>query len=70
MTIALKARGLQSPYLKNFVVARINFLRFKKEGPVEFEPTVARARDASIDSASRLPSPRAPSVRRRSLCRG
>ena len=26
----LKARGLQSPYLKNFVVARVNFLRFKK----------------------------------------
>src|SRR4051812_6536836 len=27
----LKAKGLQSPYLKNYVVARVNFLRFKKD---------------------------------------
>ncbi len=40
---ALKARGLQSPYLKNFVVARINFLRFKKDdSPAEFDPTLTR----------------------------
>jgi ParB family chromosome partitioning protein len=53
----LKARGLQSPYLKNFVVARINFLRFKKEGPVEFEPTVARmissAKKFNLDKVNR-----------------
>ncbi|AKJ05714.1 ParB family chromosome partitioning protein [Archangium gephyra] len=52
----LKARGLQSPYLKNFVVARINFLRFK-EGPVEFEPTVARmissAKKFNLDKVNR-----------------
>lgn len=36
---ALKARGFQSPYLKAFVVARINFLRFKK-GPAEFDDTM------------------------------
>ncbi|OJH39427.1 ParB N-terminal domain-containing protein [Cystobacter ferrugineus] len=54
---ALKARGLQSPYLKNFVVARINFLRFKKEGPVEFEPTLTRmissARKFNLDKVNR-----------------
>jgi len=38
---ALKARGFQSPYLKAFVVARINFLRFKK-GKAEFEDTLER----------------------------
>ncbi|MFL5343604.1 MAG: ParB N-terminal domain-containing protein [Hyalangium sp.] len=40
---ALKDKGFQSPYLKNFVVARLNFLRFKKDdSPVEFDPTVAK----------------------------
>ena len=40
---ALKDKGMQSPYLRNFVVARINFLRFKKDdSPVEFDPTVAK----------------------------
>ncbi len=38
----LKAKGLVSPYLKNFVVARINFLRFKREGTAEFDPTIAK----------------------------
>ena len=54
---ALKGRGLQSPYLKNFVVARINFLRFKKEGTVEFEPTLTRmiasARRFNLDKVHR-----------------
>ena len=27
-----RTQGFQSPYLKNFVVARVNFLRFKKDG--------------------------------------
>ncbi|HLL04679.1 MAG TPA: ParB/RepB/Spo0J family partition protein [Myxococcaceae bacterium] len=40
---ALKDKGMQSPYLRNFVVARINFLRFKKDdSPVEFDSTVAK----------------------------
>ncbi|MCP3097686.1 ParB/RepB/Spo0J family partition protein [Myxococcus sp. K15C18031901] len=40
---ALKARGLQSPYLKNFVVARVNFLRFRKDGgKPDFDATVER----------------------------
>ncbi|MFZ5471045.1 MAG: ParB N-terminal domain-containing protein [Myxococcota bacterium] len=36
----LKERGLLSPYLKNFVVARVNFLRFKKEGDFDFDETI------------------------------
>ena len=35
----LKEKGLTSPYLKNFVVARINFTRFKK-GDLEFDQTI------------------------------
>jgi ParB family chromosome partitioning protein len=38
---ALKARGFQSPYLKAFVVARINYLRFKK-GKAEFDETIEK----------------------------
>jgi len=38
---ALKAHGFQSPYLKAFVVGRINYLRFKK-GKAEFDETIAR----------------------------
>ena len=38
---SLKAKGLESPYLKNFVVARVNFLRFKKDtSDLEFEATI------------------------------
>jgi ParB family transcriptional regulator, chromosome partitioning protein len=37
---ALKAKGLDSPYLKNFVVAKVNFLRFKKGGEFDFEDTL------------------------------
>ncbi|MCU0695747.1 MAG: ParB/RepB/Spo0J family partition protein [Myxococcaceae bacterium] len=48
---ALKAKGLQSPYLKNYVVARVNFLRFKKGGEFDFEETIAKlhAATAKID---------------------
>ena len=40
----LKARGLTSPYLKPFVVARINYLRFMKPGsaPPEFDSTLEK----------------------------
>lgn len=55
---ALKERGLQNPYLKNFVVARINFLRFKKDdSPSEFGPSVARmlasARKFNLDKVNK-----------------
>ena len=44
---ALKEKGLQSPYLKNYVVARVNFLRFKKEGDFEFDETIQKMIDAT-----------------------
>jgi ParB family transcriptional regulator, chromosome partitioning protein len=37
---ALKSQGLVSPYLKYYVVARVNFLRFKKEGTFDFDETI------------------------------
>ena len=39
---ALKAKGLSSPYLKNYVVARVNYLRFKKGGEFDFEETIGK----------------------------
>ncbi|MDX2010499.1 MAG: ParB N-terminal domain-containing protein [Myxococcaceae bacterium] len=44
---ALKAKGLQSPYLKNYVVARVNFLRFKKDGEFDFEETICKLHAAT-----------------------
>jgi ParB family chromosome partitioning protein len=40
----LKARGMTSPYLRAFVVARINYLRFLKPGsaPPEFDATLEK----------------------------
>ncbi len=37
----LKERGFDSPYLKSFVVARINFLRFAK-GEIDFDAAIER----------------------------
>jgi ParB family chromosome partitioning protein len=37
---ALKARGFESPYLKAFVVARINPLRFRRGARAEFDETI------------------------------
>ncbi len=39
---SLKSRGLVSPYLKYYVVARVNFLRFKKDGTFDFDDTIDR----------------------------
>ena len=39
---ALEAKGIQSPYLKAFVVARINPIRFSKTPTHPFEPTIAK----------------------------
>lgn len=39
---ALKARGFESPYLKAFVVARINPLRFQRGGAPDFDETVSK----------------------------
>ena len=39
---ALKARGLTSPYLKAFVVARINYIRFSKATEFDFDEVIDR----------------------------
>ena len=39
---ALKERGFESPYLRAFVVARINPLRFKRGATAEFDETIDR----------------------------
>jgi ParB family chromosome partitioning protein len=44
---ALKERGLQSPYLKAFVVARINPLRFKRGAGGEFDATLEKMLEAA-----------------------
>ncbi|HXD47868.1 MAG TPA: hypothetical protein VN600_03795 [Gemmatimonadaceae bacterium] len=46
----LKGRGLDSPYLKAFVVARINPLRFQRKPNVDFDETI----DKMIGSARRF----------------
>jgi ParB family chromosome partitioning protein len=42
----LKARGFESPYLRAFVVARINPLRFKRGAKADYDDTVDRMLDA------------------------
>ena len=37
---ALKAKGLTSPYLKAFVVARINYIRFSKATEFDFDEVI------------------------------
>lgn len=44
---ALKERGFQSPYLKAFVVARINPLRFKRGATAAFDETIEKMRKAA-----------------------
>jgi ParB family chromosome partitioning protein len=39
---ALKAKGFESPYLRAFVVARINPLRFQKGGSPDFDETIEK----------------------------
>ena len=46
----LKDRGLESPYLKAFVVARINPLRFQRKPTADFDETV----DKMLGSARRV----------------
>ena len=44
---ALKERGFDSPYLKNFVVARVNPLRFQRGKTAEFDPTIAKMTESA-----------------------
>jgi ParB family transcriptional regulator, chromosome partitioning protein len=39
---ALKAKGLTSPYLKPFVVARVNPIRFSKSTEFDFDDVIDR----------------------------
>ena len=50
----LKERGFESPYLKAFVVARINPLRFQRKPTADFDETI----DKMIASASRFDATR------------
>jgi ParB family chromosome partitioning protein len=47
---ALKAKGLTSPYLKSFVVARVNPLRFrpKDASPLSFDEALDRMTAAAV----------------------
>ena len=47
---ALKAKGMESPYLKAFVVARINPLRFQRKPSADFDETI----DRMLSSARRF----------------
>ena len=47
---ALKARGLQSPYLRAFVVARLNPLRFQRRVTADFDETI----DKMLSGAKRF----------------
>jgi ParB family chromosome partitioning protein len=46
---ALKAKGLTSPYLKSFVVARVNPIRFRPKDapPVSFDDALDRMTQAA-----------------------
>jgi ParB family chromosome partitioning protein len=63
---ALKARGFESPYLKTFVVARINPLRFAKGDVGPFDDVIgkmidkAEAFDAAKIEADQLASASGP----------
>ena len=52
----LKARGLTSPYLKPFVVARVNYTRFSKATSFDFDETldriIASAQKFNVDRVS------------------
>jgi ParB family chromosome partitioning protein len=50
----LKAKGFESPYLRAFVVARINPLRFKRGAKAEFDETI----DKMLAGARRFDSTR------------
>jgi ParB family chromosome partitioning protein len=62
----LKSRGFTSPYLRAFVVARVNPLRFKRGASAEFDATLdrmiaaARRFDASGIRADQLASASGP----------
>ena len=54
---ALRAKGLESPYLRAFVVARINPLRFQRGASAPYEATIDKmlAAAKAFDAASVRP---------------
>ena len=52
----LKAKGLTSPYLKPFVVARVNYTRFSKATSFDFDETldkiIASAQKFNVDKVN------------------
>ncbi len=46
---ALKEKGFDSPYLKAFVVARVNPLRFRRGGSADFDETIDTMIEAAAD---------------------
>jgi ParB family transcriptional regulator, chromosome partitioning protein len=44
---ALKARGFESPYLRNYVLARVNPLRFQRGATAEFDATLDKMQGAA-----------------------
>jgi ParB family chromosome partitioning protein len=44
---ALKARGFESPYLRNYVLARVNPLRFQRGATADFDTTIAKMQAAA-----------------------
>ncbi len=51
---AMKSRGMESPYLKAFVVARINPLRFQRKPTADFDETI----DKMLGAARRFDATR------------
>jgi ParB family chromosome partitioning protein len=47
IVVALKARGLTSPYLRPFVVARINPIRFSKAEAFDFDEVLEKMQKAA-----------------------
>jgi ParB family chromosome partitioning protein len=39
----LKTRGLESPYLRNFVVARISLMRFRRSAGMPIDEALSKA---------------------------
>ena len=53
VVVKLKAKGLTSPYLRSFVVARVNYTRFSKATSFDFDETldkiIASAQKFNVD---------------------
>ena len=62
---ALKDKGFESPYLRPFVVARINPIRFQRGAKAEFDETIDKMLTAAQEVQGRQRQARAARARRR-----